>query len=119
VFDSVSLFISLAVVVVQTSVVVIEHKAKKQMMVVINKLMWVVCMLISVAFLAPSFVVVGRSERWLAVAVTIMGATVTTIGTMLYWVIAHRMEAKRIRSMKRSSLSRSRSFSCSGVSEGE
>jgi hypothetical protein len=119
VFDSVSLFISLAVVVVQTSVVVIEHKAKKQMMVVINKLMWVVCMLISVAFLALSFVVVGRSERWLAVAVTIMGATVTTIGTMLYWVIAHRMEAKRIRSMKRSSLSRSRSFSCSGVSEGE
>jgi hypothetical protein len=121
VFDSVSLFISLAVVVVQTSVVVIEHKAKKQMMVVINKLMWVACMLISVAFLALSFVVVGRSERWLAVAVTIMGATilVTTIGTMLYWVIAHRMEAKRIRSMKRSSLSRSRSFSCSGVSEGE
>jgi hypothetical protein len=121
VFDSVSLFISLAVVVVQTSVVVIERKAKKQMMFVINKLMWLACVLISVAFLALSFVVVGRSERWLAVAVTIMGATilVTTIGTMLYWVIAHRIEAKRIRSMKRSSLSRSRSFSCSGVSEGE
>jgi hypothetical protein len=34
VFDSVSLFISLAVVVVQTSVVVIESKAKKQMMAV-------------------------------------------------------------------------------------
>ncbi|KAK3147619.1 hypothetical protein QOZ80_3BG0284720 [Eleusine coracana subsp. coracana] len=121
VFDSVSLFISLAVVVVQTSVVVIERKAKKQMMAVINKLMWVACVLISVAFLALSFVVVGRSERWLAVAVTIMGATilVTTIGTMLYWVIAHRMEAKRMRTMKRNSLSRSRSFSCSGVSEGE
>ncbi|XP_062210802.1 ankyrin repeat-containing protein At5g02620-like isoform X2 [Phragmites australis] len=121
VFDSVALFISLAVVVVQTSVVVIERKAKKQMMAVINKLMWVACVLISVAFLALSFVVVGRTERWLAVAVTIMGATilVTTIGTMLYWVIAHRLEAKRMRSIKRSSLSRSRSFSCSGMSESE
>ncbi|XP_062216003.1 ankyrin repeat-containing protein At5g02620-like [Phragmites australis] len=116
VFDSVALFISLAVVVVQTSVVVSERKAKKQMMAVINKLMWVACVLISVAFLALSFVVVGRTERWLAVAVTIMGATilVTTIGTMLYWVIAHRLESKRMRS---SSLSRSRSFSCSGMSE--
>ncbi|KAF8683734.1 hypothetical protein HU200_044666 [Digitaria exilis] len=121
VFDSVSLFISLAVVVVQTSVVVIERKAKKQMMAVINKLMWVACVLISVSFLALSFVVVGRSERWLAVSVTVMGGTilVTTIGTMLYWVIAHRVEAKRMRSIKRSSISRSRSFSCSGMSEGE
>uniref|UniRef100_A0ACD5WX36 Uncharacterized protein n=1 Tax=Avena sativa TaxID=4498 RepID=A0ACD5WX36_AVESA len=119
VFDSVALFISLAVVVVQTSVVVIERKAKKQMMAVINKLMWVACVLISVAFLALSFVVVGRTERWLAVAVTIMGATilVTTIGTMLYWVIAHRIEAKRLRSIKRSSMSRSRSYSGSGLSE--
>nr|TKV96787.1 hypothetical protein SEVIR_9G452300v2 [Setaria viridis] len=121
VFDSVSLFISLAVVVVQTSVVVIERKAKKQMMAVINKLMWVACVLISVSFLALSFVVVGRAERWLAVCVTIMGGTilVTTIGTMLYWVIAHRVEAKRMRSIKRASLSRSRSFSCSGMSEAE
>lgn len=113
VFDSVALFISLAVVVV------IERKAKKQMMAVINKLMWVACVLISVAFLALSFVVVGRTERWLAVAVTIMGATilVTTIGTMLYWVIVHRMEAKRLRSIKRSSMSRSRSYSGSGLSE--
>jgi uncharacterized membrane protein len=106
---------------VQTSVVVIERKAKKQMMAVINKLMWVACVLVSVAFLALSFVVVGKAERWLAVGVTIMGATilVTTIGTMLYWVIAHRIEAKRMRSIKRSSLSRSRSFSASGMSEAE
>ncbi|KAG2552818.1 hypothetical protein PVAP13_9KG486100 [Panicum virgatum] len=121
VFDSVSLFISLAVVVVQTSVVVIERKAKKQMMAVINKLMWVACVLISVSFLALSFVVVGRAERWLAVSVTIMGGTilVTTIGTMLYWVIAHRVEAKRMRTSKRASLSRSRTFSNSGMSESE
>ncbi|XP_013679172.2 ankyrin repeat-containing protein At5g02620-like, partial [Brassica napus] len=45
IFDSIALFISLAVVVDQTSVVVIESKAKKQMMAVINKLMWLACVL--------------------------------------------------------------------------
>ncbi|KAG1371641.1 ankyrin repeat-containing protein [Cocos nucifera] len=121
VFDSVALFISLAVVVVQTSVVVIESKAKKQMMAIINKLMWLACVLISVAFLALSFIVVGKHERWLAVGVTIIGTTIlaATLGTMLYWVIAHRIEAKKLRNIRRSSLSRSRSFSASIMSDGE
>nr|XP_010937738.1 ankyrin repeat-containing protein At5g02620 [Elaeis guineensis] len=121
IFDSVALFISLAVVVVQTSVVVIESKAKKQMMAIINKLMWLACVLISVAFLALSFIVVGKHERWLAIGVTIIGTTIlaTTLGTMLYWVIAHRIEAKKLRNIRRSSLSRSRSFSPSGLSDGD
>ncbi|XP_010542613.1 PREDICTED: ankyrin repeat-containing protein At5g02620 isoform X2 [Tarenaya hassleriana] len=99
VFDSIALFISLAVVVVQTSVVVIESKAKKQMMAVINKLMWMACVLVSVAFLALSFVVVGEEERWLAIGVTGIGASimVTTLGTMCYWVIQHRIEARSLR----------------------
>lgn len=111
VFDSVSLFISLAVVVVQTSLVVIERKAKKQMMAIINKLMWLACVLISVSFLALSFIVVGPQGKWLAIGVTIIGTTImaTTLGTMLYWVIAHRMEARKMRS----SLSRSKSWSTS------
>uniref|UniRef100_A0A1D1XNL4 Ankyrin repeat-containing protein At5g02620 n=1 Tax=Anthurium amnicola TaxID=1678845 RepID=A0A1D1XNL4_9ARAE len=122
VFDSVSLFISLAVVVVQTSVVVIERKAKKQMMAIINKLMWLACVFISVSFLALSFIVVGRRERWLAIGVTIVGTTIlaTTLGTMCYWVIAHRMETRKLRSLRRSSLSRSRSWSGSaGISDPE
>ncbi|KAF5180383.1 Ankyrin repeat-containing protein [Thalictrum thalictroides] len=116
VFDSIALFISLAVVVVQTSVVVIESKAKKQMMAVINKLMWLACVLISVAFLALAFIVVGKKERWLAIGVTIIGTTImaTTLGTMCYWVIMHRIEASNLRSIRRSSLgSRSRSWSLS------
>ncbi|KAE8687259.1 Ankyrin repeat-containing protein [Hibiscus syriacus] len=82
VFDSIALFISLAVVVVQTSVVVIESKAKKQMMAIINKLMWLACALVSVAFLALSFFVVGKDERWLAIGVTIIGTSImaTTLG---------------------------------------
>lgn len=112
VFDSVALFISLAVVVVQTSVVVIESKAKKQMMAIINKLMWLACVLISVSFLALSFVVVGHEEMWLAIGVTIIGTIIlaTTLGTMIYLVIAHKVESKRI---KRNSLSRSLSESMS------
>ncbi|KAF5744649.1 hypothetical protein HS088_TW07G00226 [Tripterygium wilfordii] len=122
IFDSIALFISLAVVVVQTSVVVIESKAKKQMMTIINKLMWLACALISVAFLALSFIVVGKHERWLAIGVTIIGTSImaTTLGTMCYWVIKHRIEASNIRSIRRSSIgSRSRSFSMSVMSDSE
>lgn len=127
VFDSVALFISLAVVVVQTSVVVIESKAKKQMMAIINKLMWLACVLISVAFLALAFIVVGEHEKWLAICVTIIGTTimVTTLGLMCYWVIMHRIESKNMRNLRKNSLtgsgsrsrSRSRSWSMSVLSD--
>ncbi|CAL5200212.1 unnamed protein product [Lathyrus oleraceus] len=122
VFDSIALFISLAVVIVQTSVVVIESKAKKQMMAIINKLMWLACVLISVAFLALSFVVVGKEERWLAIGVTIIGTTImaTTLGTMCYWVIRHRIETKNLKNMRRSSLdSSAKSFSVTALSDSE
>ncbi|XP_062081921.1 ankyrin repeat-containing protein At5g02620 [Humulus lupulus] len=122
VFDSIALFISLAVVVVQTSVVVIESKAKKQMMAVINKLMWLACVLVSVAFLALSFVVVGKNQKWLAIGVTIIGTTImaTTLGTMCYWVIRHRIEDSNMRSIRKSSMgSRSRSCSLSVMSDSE
>lgn len=122
VFDSIALFISLAVVVVQTSIVIIESKAKKQMMAIINKLMWLACVSVSVAFLALSFVVVGKDQRWLAIGVTIIGTTImaTTLGTMSYWVIRHRIEASNLRSIRKSSMgSRSRSFSASVLSDSE
>lgn len=48
--DSIALFISLAVMVVQTLMVVIERKAKKQMMVIINKLMWLAYVLFQLRF---------------------------------------------------------------------
>ncbi|KAJ6698327.1 ANKYRIN REPEAT PLANT PROTEIN [Salix purpurea] len=118
IFDSIALFISLAVVVVQTSIVVIERKAKKQLMSVINKLMWLACVLISIAFLALSYVVVGDDQRWLALAVTVIGTIimVTTIGTMGYCVIVQRIESSKLR---RSLTSRSRSESMSFMEEPE
>ncbi|KDP29560.1 hypothetical protein JCGZ_19273 [Jatropha curcas] len=119
VFDSLALFISLAVVVVQTSVVVIEQKAKKQLVFVINKLMWLACLFISIAFISLTYVVVGEKSRWLAIYATVIGGTImlTTIGSMCYCVILHRMEESRLRSIRKES--RSHSYSMSMVSEQE
>lgn len=120
VFDSLALFISLAVVVVQTSVVVIEPKAKRQLVFVINKLMWLACLFISAAFISLTYVVVGSNAQWLAVCTTALGATImlTTIGSMCYCVIIHRMEDKQLRSLRKAE-SQSRSFTNSMASEPE
>ncbi|KAK7396524.1 hypothetical protein VNO78_17593 [Psophocarpus tetragonolobus] len=119
IFDSTALFISLAVVVVQTSVVVIERKAKRQMMAVINKLMWVACVLISVAFIAMSYIVVGDHKE-LAIAATALGTVImaATLGTLCYWVIAHRLETSRLRSL-RTTMSSRQSMSMSMMSGSE
>lgn len=116
IFDSLALFISLAVVVVQTSLVVVERKAKTQLMAVINKLMWLACAFVSVAFLALCYIIVGKQQIWLAIAVTIIGTIImaTTLGTLCYWVIRHRIEASNLRSLRRSARnSRSQSMSVS------
>lgn len=107
-FDSLALFISLAVVVVQTSVVVIEQKAKRQLVFVINKVMWLACLSISIAFISLTYIVVG-SHKWLAIFTTVLGSSImlTTIGSMCYCVVLHRMEGIR------RAESRSRSFSVS------
>lgn len=116
VFDSLALFISLAVVVVQTSVVVIEQKAKKQLVFVINKLMWMACLFISIAFISLTYVVVGLHSRWLAIYATVIGSLImlSTIGSMCFCVILHRMEATKLRAE-----SRSRSLSMSHASDQE
>nr|GMD34932.1 ankyrin repeat-containing protein At5g02620-like [Ipomoea batatas] len=122
IFDSLALFISLAVVVVQTSVVVVERKAKKQMMAVINKLMWLACAFVSVAFLALSYIVVGEEQKWLAIGVTVLGTfiMVATLGTLCYWVIMHRIEASNLRNLSKSARSSmSQSWSVSVMSEPE
>ncbi|KAK6126129.1 hypothetical protein DH2020_040107 [Rehmannia glutinosa] len=118
IFDSLALFISLAVVVVQTSLVVVERQAKKQLMAVINKLMWLACAFVSVAFLALCYIIVGKREKWLAIGVTVIGTLImaTTLGTLCYWVVMHRIEASNLRSLRRSARnSRSQSWSVSVI----
>ncbi|KAG6767721.1 hypothetical protein POTOM_028936 [Populus tomentosa] len=119
IFDSLALFISLAVVVVQTSVVVIEQKGKKQLVFIINKLMWLACLFISAAFISLTYVVVGKKFRWLAIYATVLGGIImlATIGSMCYFVILHRMEESTLRNIRRES--RSRSYSMSAASDQE
>ncbi|KAJ8551487.1 hypothetical protein K7X08_021502 [Anisodus acutangulus] len=119
-FDSMALFISIAVVVVQTSVVVIEQKAKKQLMFWINKLMWAACLSISISFISLTYVVVGEKERGLAIYATVIGSTImlTTIGSMCYCVVRHRLEESKMRSIRRAE-THSRSYSMSVASDTE
>ncbi|XP_072971539.1 ankyrin repeat-containing protein At5g02620-like [Typha angustifolia] len=121
VFDSLALFISLAVVIVQTSLIVVEQKAKRRMVFVMNKLMWLACLFISVAFISLTYVVVGESNWWLAWSTMAIGTSImlTTLGSMCYCIIAHRMEEKNMRIIRRASGSQSRSMSLSVGSDPE
>ncbi|KAH0644529.1 hypothetical protein KY284_032413 [Solanum tuberosum] len=119
-FDSMALFISIAVVVVQTSLVVIEPRAKKLLIFWINRLMWAACLFISVSFISLAYVVVGSKERWLAIFATVIGSTImiTTIGSMCYCVVRHRLEESKMRSIRRAG-THSHSYAMSVASDTE
>jgi magnesium-transporting ATPase (P-type) len=104
VFDALALFISLAVVVVQTSLIVVEQKAKRRMVFVMNKLMWLACLFISVAFVALTYVVVDHNDWWLAWCTMAIGTVImlATFGSMCYCIIAHRLEQKNTKIRKAS-----------------
>lgn len=114
IFDSVGLFISLAVVVVQVSLVAWERKAQSRVIFVFNKLMWMACLCTSVAFIALSFIVVSHHGLWIAITVTIIGGSIIlgTLATMCYFALRNRLGRSRSgRKIRRSSRSRSYSWS--------
>ncbi|KAI4357547.1 hypothetical protein L6164_001487 [Bauhinia variegata] len=86
--NATSLFISLAVVVVQITLVAWDTRAQKQVVSVVNKLMWAACACTCGAFLAIAFVVVGKESKWMAITVTLFGAPVLvgTLGGLCYFV---------------------------------
>ncbi|KAF8045587.1 hypothetical protein N665_4669s0001 [Sinapis alba] len=107
IFNAITLFTSLAVVVVQITLVRGETKAEKRVVEVINKLMWLASMCTSVAFLALSYIVVGRKNKWVAELVTVVGGVIIAgvLGTMTYYVVKSerlRSMRKRIKSARRS-----------------
>ena len=99
IFNALALFTSLAVVVVQITLVRGETKAERNVVVVINKLMWLASVCTSVAFIASSYIVVGRHNEWAAIFVTVVGGVIMAgvLGTMTYYVV----KSKRIRSVRR------------------
>ncbi|KDP46103.1 hypothetical protein JCGZ_06614 [Jatropha curcas] len=99
IFNAIALFTSLAVVVVQITLVRGETKAERRVVEVINKLMWLASVCTSVAFIASSYIVVGRKHEWAAILVTVVGGVIMAgvLGTMTYYVV----KSKRIRPMRK------------------
>ncbi|KAJ4971152.1 hypothetical protein NE237_004251 [Protea cynaroides] len=98
-FNAVALFTSLAVVLVQITLVRGETRSERKVVKVINKLMWLASVCTSVAFIASSYIVVGRHNQWAAILVTVIGGVIMAgvLGTMTYYV----MKFKRSRSIRK------------------
>ncbi|XP_038686356.1 ankyrin repeat-containing protein ITN1 [Tripterygium wilfordii] len=106
IFNAIALFTSLAVVVVQITIVRRETKSERRVVEVINKLMWLASVCTTVAFIASSYIVVGRHHKWAAILVTCIGGVIMAgvLGTMTYYVV----KSKRLRkARKRQKYSRS------------
>ncbi|KAF5750113.1 putative ankyrin repeat-containing protein [Tripterygium wilfordii] len=116
--NATSLFISLAVVVVQITLVAWDTSAQKKVVSVVNKLMWAACACTCGAFLSIAFVVVGKHGSWMAITITLMGAPllVGTLASMCYFVFRQHFGTFRSdsqRRIKRASGSKSFSWSYS------
>ncbi|CAA6664784.1 unnamed protein product [Spirodela intermedia] len=102
--DATALFISLAVVVVQITLVAWETGAQKQVVAVVNKLMW-----------AASFLDVGPVAPWMAITITVIGGPmiVGTLGVMCFLVFRRyfKLNDDSQRIIRRTSGSRSFSWS--------
>lgn len=115
--NAISLFISLSVVVVQITLVAWDTRAQKQVVSVVNKLMWIACACTCGAFLSIAFEVVGKHDSWMAAVITSVGVPILigTLASMCYFVFRqhcgfHRDSQRRI---KRASGSKSFSWSYS------
>ncbi|XP_020213916.1 ankyrin repeat-containing protein ITN1 [Cajanus cajan] len=96
--NAIALFTSLAVVVVQITVVRGELKAERKVVEVINKMMWLASVCTSVSFITASYIVVGRHSPWAAILVTVVGVIVMggVLGTMTYYVVKYK-RSRRVR----------------------
>ncbi|KAK8542042.1 hypothetical protein V6N13_137384 [Hibiscus sabdariffa] len=110
IFNAAALFISLAVVVVQITVVRGELKSERRVVEVINKLMWLAAVCTSISFISSSYIVVGRHNRWAAFVVTVIGGVIMggVLTAMTYFVIKHKRNLKEKKKKRRS---RSRTWS--------
>ncbi|CAN1304456.1 Ankyrin repeat-containing protein ITN1 [Linum perenne] len=104
IFNAVALFTSLAVVVVQITIVRGETNSARRVVEVINKLMWLASVCTTVAFISSAYIVVGRRNRWAAILITVIGGVTMAgvLGTMTFYV----MKSRRIRRRKRREKSR-------------
>ncbi|KAM7255155.1 hypothetical protein ACFE04_020396 [Oxalis oulophora] len=96
IFNAIALFTSLAVVLVQITLVRGETKAERRVVEVINKLLWLASVCTTVAFTSSSYIVVGRRNWWAAILVTAIGGIIMAgvLGTMTYYVVKYKRKRK-------------------------
>ncbi|KAL6187534.1 hypothetical protein ACLB2K_038932 [Fragaria x ananassa] len=101
--NATALFISLAVVVVQITLVAWDTRAQQQVVSVVNKLMWAACACTCGAFLGIAFVVVGKGSSWMAITITAVGAPILigTLASMCYFVFRQHFGSFRRDSQRR------------------
>ncbi|CAI9779010.1 unnamed protein product [Fraxinus pennsylvanica] len=118
--NAVALFTSLAVVVVQITVVRGEIKSERRVVEVINKLMWLASVCTTVAFIASSYIVVGKHSKWAAILVTVIGGVIMAgvLGAMTYYVVKSR-RIRKVRKKEKYSRSGTNSWHHSDYSESE
>ncbi|KAL3825961.1 hypothetical protein ACJIZ3_021990 [Penstemon smallii] len=109
--NAVALFTSLAVVVVQITVVRGEIKSERRVVEVINKLMWLASVCTTVAFIASAYIVVGRHYKWAAILVTVIGGVIMAgvLSAMTYYVVKSR-RIRRVRKKEKYSRSGTNSW---------
>ncbi|XP_057970671.1 ankyrin repeat-containing protein ITN1 [Malania oleifera] len=120
IFNAVALFTSLAVVVVQITLVRGETKSERRVIEVINKLMWLASVCTSVSFIASSYIVVGRRNWWAAILVTVIGGVTMAgvLGTMTYYVVKSKRN-RLVRKKEKFSKSGTTSWRHSELSDSE
>ncbi|XP_077230398.1 ankyrin repeat family protein [Tasmannia lanceolata] len=119
--NATALFISLAVVVVQITLVAWDTNAQKQVVSVVNKLLWTACLCICGAFLSLAFVVVGHQASWMAITITAVGGPIMvgTMACMCYFVFRQyfKLGDDSQRRIRRTNGSKSFSWAYSGFSD--
>ncbi|XP_076960447.1 ankyrin repeat-containing protein ITN1-like [Bidens hawaiensis] len=106
IFNAIALYTALAVVLIHTTATFRCEKAKILVVQHISsKLIWLASMCTLVAFMAASYIVVGRKYEWMVALITVVGVSVMMVvfGTMTYYVV----KSKKTRSMKREKISES------------
>ncbi|KAE9610399.1 putative ankyrin repeat-containing domain, PGG domain-containing protein [Lupinus albus] len=96
IFDSIAFFTSLAVVLVQITVVRGRTKIEMRVVKVINKLMWLASICTTIAFMSASYIVVGRHNKWAAMVVIIIGGIIMVgvLSTMTYYVLKSKRDIR-------------------------
>ncbi|KAK8561829.1 hypothetical protein V6N13_149022 [Hibiscus sabdariffa] len=112
--NALSLFTSLAVVVVQITIVRGELNTEKRFVQVINKLMWLASICTSISFIASAYIVVGRRRQWAAILVTVIGG-VTMLGVLggMTLLVLKNKSSRRVRRREKKSMKQAGSLSLS------